>query len=409
MRKLLVGIFPFFTLPAFAQDLQSIQRSIASSDYVLAKKQIDSFFIDKKNNVDAPAWYYKGRIYTEVVRQHHKGNYNFLQDAFKAFLRYQELDTQNKLMQLNNNLDLFQLYDLSYNTAADFYNDKNYDLAYHHFKIALSVEDYIRRKGFSFQGKTFPAFDTSLINLAGSAAYLSNKEEEAIPYFERLANAKIGGEDYKGVYALLYNHYSRKNDQVKATRYLATGKEIYPDNEYWIKMELGNLPGYKERFARYEQLLQRQPGNFDVMMDYSVELFNYVYADAQPADFETRQARLQSLLTRALNLQPQSAMANFVMSQHAFNQVYYLEDAARGMKEDTPAEKSKKQTLTIKLDQKYEELLLFSLKAYELYITDLRPETKENCRKALNQLVIYFKKKKQDDKVMYYQEKLKKL
>lgn len=409
MRKLLVGIFSLITFTAFTQDLQSVQRSIASGDYLAAKKQIDSFFIDKKNNVDAPAWYYKGRVYTEVVRQHHKGNYNFLQDAFKAFTRYQELDAQNKLMQLNNNLDLFQLYDLSYNTAADFYNEKNFDLAYHHFKIALSVEDYIRKKGFSFQGITFPTFDTSLINLAGSAAYLSNKEEEAIPYFERLANAKIGGEDFKGVYALLYNHYLRKNDQVKATRYLATGKEIYPDNEYWIKMELGNLSGYKERFARYEQLLQKQPVNFDVLMDYSVELFNYVYADVQPTDFETRQARLQSLLTRALNIQPQSALANFVMSQHAYNQVYFMEDALRGMKDDTPAEQSKKQTLTAKLDRKYEELHTFSLKAYELYIVDLEAETKDNCRKILNQLIIYYQKKKQEDKVVYYQEKLKKL
>ena len=409
MRKLLPGIFPFIAFLASAQDLQTVQRSIASNNYLSAKNQIDSFFSDKKSSIDASAWYYKGRVYTEVVRQHDKTNFEFLQQAFQAYKRYQELDPKNKLMQLNDNVDLFQLYDLSYNTAADFYNGKNYNPAYNHFKLALDIEEYISKKGFSFQGKTFPSLDTSLINLTGSAAYLSNKEEEAIPYFERLANSKITGEDYKGIYALLYQHYSKKNDQVKAAKYLSTGKEVFPDNEYWTKMELGNLTNEKDRLIRYEQLLQKYPDNFGLMMDYAVELFNYVYADIQPSDIENRQNRLQTLLTKALSIDPNSAMANFVMSQHVYNQVYYLEDAFRGMKEETPEEQTKKKTLSAKLDQKYEDLLTYSLKAYELYSQNLKSETKNNCRKALNQLITYYQKKKQEDKVNYYQQKLKEL
>jgi len=332
-----------------------------------------------------------------------------LQDAFKALKNYQLLDPQNRLMQLSNNVDLFQLYDLSYNTAADFYNDKNYDLAYHHFRLALEVQDYIRKKGFSFQGKSFPSLDTSLVNLAGSAAYFSGRVDDAIPYFERLANAKIGGDDYKGVYALLYNHYSHKNEQAKAAKYLTTGKEIYPDNEYWIKMELGNLSSYKERFIRYEQLLQKYPGNPDVLTDYAIELFNYVYSEKQPGDFESRQARLQGLLVKALSIDPNSATVNFVMSQHSYNQVYYLEDALRGMKADSPEEQTKMKAVSAKLEQKYEELRKYSLRAYELYTTDLKAETKANCKKVLSQLVVYYQKTKQADKEKYYQEKLREL
>lgn len=409
MKKLLLGILPLITLRAFAQDLPSVQQSIASSDYVLAKNQIDSLFADKKNTSDAPAWYYRGRVYIEYVRQHDKNNFDALQEAFKALKRYQELDPSNKLMQLNNNIDLFQLYDLSYNTAADFYNNKNYDLAYNYFKLALGVEEYIRRKGFSFQGKSFPSLDTSLLNLTGSAAYLSNRIDDAIPYFERLANAKITGDDYRGVYALLYSHYTRKNDQVKAASYLATGKEIYPDNEYWLKMELGNLPGNKERFVRYEQLLQKYPNNFGLIMDYAVELFNYVYADVQPADFATRQERLQTLLVKALGIDSNSALANFVMSQHAYNQVYFLEDALRGAKEDSKEEQSKKKAISANLQQKYQDLHKYSLRAYEGYMLDLKAETKDNCKKVLNQLIVYYQKTNQLDKVKYYQDRLRNL
>ena len=406
MRKLLLGIFLLFVFAAPAQNLQTVQRFIAANDYLSAKQQIDSFFSDKKNSNDAPAWYYKGRIYTEVVRQHNKTDYQFLQEAFIAYKRYQELDPKNKLMQLNDNVDLFQLYDLSYNTAADLYNDKDYDLAYNHFKVALDVEEYISRKGFTFQGKTFPLLDTSLVNLTGSAAYLSKKEAEAIPYFERLANAKIAGDDYKGVYALLYSHYSKKNDQVRAAKYLSSGKELFPDNDYWIKLELGNAVSEKDRFIRYEQLLQKYPNNFDLVMDYAVELFNYVHADAKPSDFDTRQTRLQSLLIKALSSDPNSAMANFVMSQHVYNQVYDMEEILRDMKEDTPADQTKKKTFSTKLDQKYEDLFTYSLKAYDLYSQNLNAETKPNCRKVVNQLITYYQKKKQGDKVNFYQEKL---
>src|SRR6059058_4453771 len=100
MRKLLLGVLSLTALIATAQDLQPVLRSIASNDYLSAQKQIDSFFSDKKNSADAPAWYYKGRVYTELVRQHDKSNYAALQDALKAYKRYQELDAGNKLMQL---------------------------------------------------------------------------------------------------------------------------------------------------------------------------------------------------------------------------------------------------------------------------------------------------------------------
>lgn len=409
MRKLLLGVSLFIAFTASSQNLQTVQRFIASNDFIAAKQQIDSFFNDKKNSVDAPAWYYKGRIYAEVVRQHDKGNSILLQDAFNSYKRYQELDPKNKLMQLNDNVDLFQLYDLSYNTAADLYNDKEYAAAFSLFKIALDIEEYITRKGFSFQGKNFPSLDTSLVNLTGSAAYLSKREEDAIPYFERLANAKIAGEDYKGIYALLYSHYTKKNDQVRAVKYLSTGKELFPDNDYWIKLELGSTTSDKERFTRYEQLLQKYPGNSDLILNYAVELFNYTYADTKPSDFEARQNRLQLLLTKILSADTNSAMANFVMSQHVYNQVYDIEESLREMKEETPADQTKKKNFSAKLDQKYEELFTYSQKAYDLYSQNITTETRPYCRKLANQLIAYYQKKKQADKVSYYREKLKTL
>jgi hypothetical protein len=409
MRKLLLGISSFVGIIASSQDLQTVQRSIASNNYLSAKSQIDSVFLDRKAAANAPAWYYKGRVYTEMARQHDTLNYNLLKEAFNAYKRYQELDPANKLMQLNSNVDLFQLYDLSYNLGAQCYNELKYDVAYPSFRNALEVEEYVAQKGFSFQGKSFPSFDTSLVNLVASSAFLSGKEEESIPFFERLANARMGGEDYKAVYNLLYQHYTRQKEPLKAAKYLNLGKELFPDTDFWMKMELGNVGTQKEKFNGYERLLQKYPDNFSVVMDYAVELFNYVYADARPVDFSTRRDRLQTLLTTAVATEPESQLANFVMSQHVYNELYYLDDSLRKMKDDAPGGPAKKKAFSAKVDQKYEELLTYSQKAYELYAGDPRPETKGNCRKAISQLISYYQRKNQPDKVSYYRDKLKEL
>ena len=83
-----------------------------------------------------------------------------------------------------------------------------------------------------------------------------------------------------------------------------------------------------------------------------------------------------------------------------------MEEILREMKEDTPADQTKKKTFSTKLDQKYEDLFTYSLKAYDLYSQNLNAETKPNCRKVVNQLITYYQKKKQGDKVNFYQEKL---
>jgi tetratricopeptide (TPR) repeat protein len=409
MRKLLLGILVFPVLTISAQDLQTVQRSIASNDYLSAKRQIDSVFLDKRSASDATSWYYKGRVYTEVVRQHDTSNYPMLKEAFEAYRKYQELDPKNKLMQLNNNVDLFQLYDLCFDLGMSSYTNGKYKIAYNDFRTALEAEQYISRKGFQFQGNSLPAFDTSLIYLVGSAAYLSQQTDEAIPYFERLAELKLRDKEYKGIYLVLYQNYTRKNDQAKAAKYLNLGRELFPDPDLWIRMELGNLSSEKDRFNKYEQLILKYPANSGMLTDYAVELFNYVYADTRPADFAPRQERLQALLMKALTADPNSAMANFVMSQHVYNQVYYMEEALREMKDETTVDQNKKKAFATKLDAKYDELLLYSQKAYNLYIESSTPENRENCRKVVNQLISYYQKKKQTEKVNFYLDKLKNL
>jgi len=415
MRKLLLSVLLATSITTvFAQKLDDVQEKISKGKYDEAKDKIDKVLADPKNATNANAWYYKGKIYTELARQDSTGSlaYDAQKEAFDAFKKYQELDTKNTMMILDQNVGLFSLYDLYYNQGVKKYNAKDYAIAYDKMKNALAIENYVTKKGYSYNGFSFPVLDTQLVNLTASAAYLAKKEDEAIPYFEQLANAKISSKEYREIYALLAEYYLKKNNSEKADQYLALGRQLFPDNDYWVALEFGNIPASDtaKRLARYEQMLQKHPDNYALALDYATELFNYTYTyDKKPADYTARQERVQNALTKALSLQS-TAFANYIMSQHLYNQIYDLDDALRAVRGSTPADQAKKKDLIAKTDKKYEEFYTYSQKAFDLYTQEnahTKAQDKANYRKVINQLIDYHQRKKQADKVAFYQAKLK--
>jgi hypothetical protein len=416
MRKLFLTVVLSASIGGvFAQKLDDVQEKISKGKYDEAKEKIDKVLADPKNATNASAWYYKGKIYAELARTDTTGK---LGDdagiqAFEAFKKYQELDKKNIMMTLDQNVGLFQLYDMYYNQGIKMYNAKNYDRAFDRMKNAMSLEDYIAKRNYTYNGFTFPALDTQLINLTASAAFLAKKEDEAIPYFEKLADARLKDKEYKEIYGVLAEYYLKKNNQQKADKYLGMGKELFPDNDYWISLEFGNPGDDKDkRIARYEEMVKKYPDNYPLAMDYAIELFNSTYSnDKKPADYVVRQGKTQIALDKAVALNPNSPLANYVMSQHIYNQIYDFDDALRAIKGTTPADQAKKKDILAKENQKYEELYTYSQKAFDLYSkeTTMKTADKVNYRKVISQLIDYHQRKKQNDKVTYYQEKLKTL
>lgn len=417
MRKLLFTVlFGTACSGLFAQKLDDVQEKVSKGKYDEAKEKIDKFLEDPKNQGVANAWYWKGKVYTELARQDSAGTltYDATKEAFDAFKKYQQMDPKNIMMTLDQNVGLFQLYDMHYNRGIKNYNAKEYAKAYDRMKRAIELEEYISKKGYSYNNFSFPALDTQLVNLTASSAYLAKKEDEAVPYFERLADAKIKDKEYKEVYGLLASYYMKKGDMAKADKYLALGKQYFPDNDYWIGLEFGD-PGQDttKRFAKYEQMIQKYPDNYALAMDYGIELFNYTWNvidnGKKPADFQARQEKTQRVLEGAIKANPSSPLANYVMTQHFTNQIYDLEDALRAVKGTTPADAQKRKDITAKINAKYEELVVYAQKAYDLYTaqTTMKAQDKINLRKVTENLVDYYDRKKDTAKSAMYKEKLK--
>jgi hypothetical protein len=413
MRKLILSaFFMAASTVLFAQNLDDIQEKISKGKFDEAKEKIDKVLAEPKHQKNANAWYYKGVVYNEIAKDTTKRDMDYRMEAFNAFKKYQELDPKNIMMTLEQNGRLFQIYEGYYNQGIAAFNSKNYEKAFSDFKNALAVKDYVYGKKFEINGFTFPAIDTQLVNLAGSAGMLAKQEDAAIPYFTLLADAKLKGDDFKDIYPILVDYYGRKNDATNKSKYLAIGMELYPTNPYWMQSQLEAAGDDKgKRLTMYKELVAKNPTNADLATDYGVELFNYIYGKDKPADYEQRKAELTTALQNAINTNPESAQANFVMSQHISNDIYDMQLDYAAIKGTKPEDVKKKQDLNKKIEARYEDLFKYANAAVQQYekMSELKTVEKANYRSVLNQMVDYYTVKKQADKAKLYNDKVKNL
>ena len=410
MRKFFLASALVITAAStFAQKLDDVQEKISKGKYDEAKEKLDKFMADPKNASNANAYYYKGVInnYLAQTDSTNKLTYDASTEAFNAYKKTLELDPKNPLMTIDQNIGLFQLFDMNYNRGVKSYNNKNYDSAYAAFKKAVVLQDYIRSKNFSLTSYTPPALDTQLLNLTGSSAYLAKNQDEAIPYFERIVNAKIKGKEYRDIYAIIAQHYLAKKDDVNASKYLGLGKEVFGDEDYWLSMEFGTVGTEKDaKLKRYEELLAKYPANATLALDYAIEQFNYTYVwDKKPADYTARQAKLQAALDKALALNENVGTARFIEAQHYYSQVFDLEDAKRAVRGATAADVAKKKNIDAEINKKYDQLAAASQKAFDIYNKDLatlKAQDKSSYRKVTDYLIDYYTRKKMNDKVTFY-------
>ena len=447
MRKLfLSAAFAASLTISYAQDLKDVQEKISKGKYDEAKEKLDKFMADPKNANNATAYYWKGKINTYYAQTDTAGTltYDAAGEAFTAYKKTLELEPKNVSMTLDQNIGLFQLFDMHYNRGIKQYNNKNYDAAFSSLQKAIDVQDYLKSKSFSLPSYTPPALDTQLVNLTASSAYLAKKEDVAIPYFERLTNARVATPEYKDIYALVAQYYLNKNDAVNANKYISIGKELYKDDDYWLSLEFNNaeLRDYekqvsdlrakidkasgaektglqkemetlldKQRAAklkRYEELLVKYPDNGPLNLEYAIEQFNNTYVwDKKPADYAQRQAKLQTAIDKALVGNQNSGLTWFIASQHYYSQIFDLEDAKRAVSGNAPAAANKRKELTAQIDKKYDDMANASQKAFDIYaaMTELKAQDKTNYRKVTDQLIDYYNRKKMNDKVTFYQNK----
>lgn len=411
MRKLILSaILVASSATIFAQNLDDVKDKIDKQKYGEAKERIDKILSEPKGQKNANAWYYKGIIYTNLGLDTTKQDMDYKGEALNAFKKYYEMDTKNVMGTLDQNVRLFQLYEGYYSNAVRDYNANNFQSSFNNFKNVLAVEEYINQKGFTYPGITIPALDTSLILNIAATALKAKMEDSAMAYYQRLADRKVKGENFIEIYQLLVEHFNKKNDEANKAKYLAIGRELYPESDYWFEAELSPVRDDKSKlFAKYQELTKANPDNYYLNYNYAVELFNHLYAgDKKPTDTSTFEPLVEGAIANAIKAK-NTPDANLLMVRYLSEQIYQLEDKGRAIKGATPDAVKKRKDNVALINQKWDKLVPYAEAAFTGYTDkkDLKAYEKGNLKFISNVLIDYYNMKKEFDKAKSYEDKVK--
>ena len=362
----IVLLLCFCSIAAMSQSLDDINKLMGDKKFTQAKTAIDKHLADPKNATKSDAWYFKGRIYNSLSYDSTVSPmdaYNYKLEAFNAFKKTQELDKNDirlKVEQYRSYLDLYLgLYDL----GARFYNNKDFKNAFNSFKNALEVKDFIMSKNYAFTEVKMNALDTSLVLNTSIAASQDKNDEMAVLYYRQLTDANVSDKNLQEVYEFLADYYSKKGDAANLQAILDKGRKLYPQNEYWtdLEMETVRKTGDKDAlFAKYEKMIADNPTSFTLTYNYSIDLFNNLYAkDAKPADIDAAREKLTAALKAAI-ANDKGIDATVLMTKHLYNVSSDLSIAANLAKGTKPEEIKKKATLVAETNKKMDEFLVYA-------------------------------------------------
>lgn len=414
MRKLLLSLLLAVSFSGvFAQKLDDIQEKIEKKKFGEAKEKLDKVLADPKHQNNADAHFFKAVIHYNMSLE----NPAELPVALEAMKKYFELEQskeESKRMlrsTFEGHKTAFAIYSDYFRSGVKNFQEKKYLEAVTAFDGAIASFELLSNNKL-----TDVKFDTTANIYAGFAAQNAQKPEVAVKYYDKLITNKIFDTTYLDAYRYMINyHLENTKDTAEALRYLQINETAFPAYEdLWVDYEMGAMSPIREKkLASYEALVKKYPNNFVAALNHGVELYNYTFfSDPKPANYVESQETTKAALERAIALNPDAHHATYIMSQFYVNRIYDLEDSIRNIKGTTAADVAKKKELNARMDQHYESMYTYTQQAYDSYVKDeasLKAQDKANYRRVINQMIDYYTRKKQNDKVTFYQDKLKQL
>ncbi|MGC4104167.1 tetratricopeptide repeat protein [Ferruginibacter sp.] len=388
----------FVAAGSFAQSLDDVNKMMLLNQTKKAKDALEKFMADPKNAGKADAWYYKGRIYNTLSKDSGIASADALKmkgDAFEAFKKYQQMDAKEMNFVNENHGSYFDLYNGYFDIGAKEFNAKNFSLSFEGFKNALIVEDYVKSKGYEYNGFKFPTLDTSLIMNTAIAATQAKDEASAMAYYKKLTDANLKGDQYLTIYQVLVEYYIKKNDEANLAAILEKGKTLYPTDDYWTEVELDRVSksgDKKALMAKYEELMKQYPDKYTYPYNLSVEIYNMLYTgDDKPAEAMALKDKLTNSLKAAINVD-KGVDAKMLMVRHLYNYAYDFQDSSKKIKGVKPDDLKKKNDLKAQFLKKIDECIPYAegAAAYFAAQPTLKPIQKANYKDVLDMLSQFY-------------------
>ncbi|MBU6159219.1 MAG: hypothetical protein KGP35_09335 [Bacteroidetes bacterium] len=344
-----------------AQDIKTVRKMYDKQEWAKGKEAVDLLLAKEEEQNNWEAWYYKAMIYGQAAKLPELKNAvpDIWIVSFNAYRKAMELDPKqsNTYMTLRG-YPIFENYIELQKEANDAFNTQAFKDALGKYKQADLVGRFIFKNGWALH-----EIDTALYFYAGASAMQSEMPEEAVTYFKKLADASIGGEGYEVCYRFLSYHYDKKGDVVQSDKYAALGKKLYPKDTYYDKLELdrerkknGSSP---ELFAKYEQVIEKEPGSYEIRYEYAAELFNALYTDQKIAKEQQADIfnKITAQLKKCIEMDGNKTEAHLLAGKTYYNEAAMLQESGKNLKATVPDELKKKNELKTQMEKRMNEAL----------------------------------------------------
>jgi len=393
MRKIFIASMLFFgSVSAMSQTLEDVNKLLDQKKYREAKTAVDAVVANPKQATKSDSWYFKARVYNALSLDPTTGAdeaFDLKTQSFEALKKYQELDSKDIRLKFEAYQSYLDIYLGMFDLGAKYFNEKEYGKAFNSFKYALDTKDFILSKNYTYDNVKLYPLDTSLVLNTAISAMQDKNEEQTVKYYRMLTDANVSGDTYLEVYEYLADLYTKKDDKVNQQSIIEKGKQLYPNNDYWYLLELDAMRDKADQptmFAKYEEVMAKNPKNFVVPYNYSIEMYNTIWGrDAKGGDQTAVKEKLTTTLKAAIE-NDKGNDATVLLSKHLYNLSSDLSIAANMVKGTKPEDVKKKADLVATTNLQMDEFLMYANKASTYF--DAQPTLKGAQKGAYTEMLV---------------------
>lgn len=363
-----------------AQNYEAIKNKLILQQYKGAKEDVDKGMSNAKFTAKPEAYILKAAVYAGMgMAADTKGTPagdQLTADAEAAFSKYREMDPTLALLAdpiyQNGPINIYSGY---FTSGYKDYESKNWQAAFPKFKKVVEYSDLLITKKI-----ITTTADTNSLLLAGITAESAGFKEDAVKYYGRIADMKIGGAGYEGIYRYLVNYYATKKDMASFEKYKAYGKELYPNVEFFsydkVDFAVGLEDDFNKRVKSLEETIASDPNNYKAILLLGEIIYDTLDSRkegaVQPSNAAELETKMISSLYKASELKPEDELPLIYIGDHFINKSNKINDArtahAADMKTRTkPGTQPSKEDVAKReaLDQQYGAAYTAAREPYE--------------------------------------------
>ncbi len=356
-KSLLVSLSIFLTITGWSQNYDPVKTLVMINQLDKAKTDLDKSFTNAKYTAKPEAFILKTAVYASVANMDGKKDTpaaaQLVEEADAAFTKYRELDPALSLISepIYQN-GIIMLYSNYYSFGYSDYNNKAYDKALGKLKKAIQYSDLLIK-----QKVLTSTLDTNVLILAAITAETGGYKDEAAAYYTKLADAKVGGDGYEGVYRYLVTYHFGKKNMEGFEKYKKLGKEVFPKSDYFdfdkVDFAVGLVNTFTEKLAAIDEVLASDPTNFKANQVLGEIIFDTLNPRDEgmvlPENYNELEKKMIDAFSRSSKARPDYEIPLLYVGDHYINKASRVEEKRNKHAQDMKA-RTKPGTMASKED-----------------------------------------------------------